>query len=139
MNTNAQLLFKIATQQWKPIEQQIFFPILGGMHNLMYSVDYTVTLMASNGLSELLKAHVRSSSWWAKENYPKEKRSSEYTSLRLYSEEVLQNTVQDKLLTCLNSNNTLCEKCPQSEIIWSHFLAGKCGPEYRRIQTVFTQ
>ena len=119
MNTNVQLLFKIATQRWKPIELQIFFPILGGMHNIMYSVDYTVTLMASNALSEFLKAHVRSSNWWAKENYPKEKRSSEYTSLRLCSEKVLQNTVQDELLTCFNSNDTLCEKCPYSEIFWS--------------------
>ena len=91
----------------------------------MYSVDYTVTLMASNGLSEFLKAHVRSRNWWAKENYPKEKRSSEYISLWLCSEEVLQNTVQGKLLTCLNSNDTLCEKCPYSEIFWSAFSRGK--------------
>ena len=44
MNINDQLLFKIATQQWKPIEQKIFFPILGGMHNLMYSVDLLLPL-----------------------------------------------------------------------------------------------
>lgn len=131
MNTNNQLLFKIANERWKPIKQQILFPILGGMHNLMYSVDYTVTLMASNGLPQFLKAHVRSSSWWAKENYPKEKRSTEQTSPRLCSEEIFQNTVQDKLLTWLNSNDTLCEKSPYSEIFLSAFS--------RRIQTVFTQ
>ena len=90
----------------------------------MYSVDCTVTLLASNGLPQFLKAHVRSSSWWAKENYPKEKRSTEYTSPRLCSEEIFQNTVQDKLLTWLKSNDTLCEKSPYSEIFLSAFSRG---------------
>ena len=87
-----------------------------------HSVYDHTSCLNSNGLSQVLKAHVRSSNSWA--NYPKEKRSSKYTSLRLCSEEILQNTVQDKLLTCLNSNDILCGKCPYSEIFWSAFCLG---------------
>ena len=44
MNSNDQLLFKIAAQRWKPIELKIFVSILGGMLNLIYSVDLLLLL-----------------------------------------------------------------------------------------------
>ena len=48
MNTNDQLLFKIATKftWWKPIEQQILFRILSSIHTLMYFLDCIGTLVA---------------------------------------------------------------------------------------------
>ena len=56
--TNDQQLFKIATQiPWhKPDEWKDFFPILGGMHTLMLFVECIRTLIASTGLSDMLKS-----------------------------------------------------------------------------------
>ena len=43
MNTNDQILFNSAIQQLKSLEWKISFPNLGGMHNLIYLVNHTVT------------------------------------------------------------------------------------------------
>ena len=135
MNTNDQLLFKIATQRWKRIEQQIFFPIFGGMHNLMYSVDYTVTLMASNGLSEFLKHMLEVVISGLKKI--------------IQRKNVRQNThpygfvlkkfckIQCKA-NCLPASIVMIHSVKSVRIrkySGPHFPAGKCGSESRRMQT----